>query len=232
MPFRSRKTQPNEYPSLHDPHWDPFWQACSDENTIVNLHIGSSSSVVITSVDAPVDTMITLQPMSIVQAAADLVWSPMLRRFPDLRSRCRKAESAGYLTSWSGSTVSTRRTARGRTRTSATRLPSQVFLERVALCFIDDEFGVANRDKLNMDMVTWECDYPHSDSTWPLAPETLDIYLDGVPDDETNKITHENALRLYNFDMFKHIPKEELTVGALRRRRPPTSTSASGPQSG
>ena len=28
--------------------------------------------------------MITLQPMSIVQAAADLVWSPVLRRFPDL----------------------------------------------------------------------------------------------------------------------------------------------------
>ena len=23
-------------------------------------------------------------------------------------------------------------------------------------------------------------------------------------------------MRLYNFDMFKHIPKEELTVGALR----------------
>jgi hypothetical protein len=71
------------YPSMHDEHWNPFWQACSDENTIVCLHIGSSSQVVVTSIDAPVDTMMTLQPMSIVQAAADLVWSPVLRRFPD-----------------------------------------------------------------------------------------------------------------------------------------------------
>ena len=29
-------------PSLHTDHWDPFWQACSDEGTIVNMHIGSS----------------------------------------------------------------------------------------------------------------------------------------------------------------------------------------------
>ena len=43
------------YPSLHDPHWDPFWRGCSDENTVVNLHTGSPSSVVITSADAPVD---------------------------------------------------------------------------------------------------------------------------------------------------------------------------------
>jgi hypothetical protein len=37
-----------------------------------------------------------------------------------------------------------------------------------------------------------------------------------VPDNEINRITHENALRLYSFDMFSHIPKEELTVAALR----------------
>ena len=52
--FSEKPTKLN-YPSLHGRHWDPFWQACSDENTIVNLHIGSSSSVVITSVDAPVE---------------------------------------------------------------------------------------------------------------------------------------------------------------------------------
>jgi len=62
------------YPSIHSEHWDPFWQACSEENTVVCLHIGSSSQVVITSIDAPVDTLITLQPINIVQAAADLVW--------------------------------------------------------------------------------------------------------------------------------------------------------------
>ena len=29
------------YPSIHSDHWDPFWQACADEGTIVCIHIGS-----------------------------------------------------------------------------------------------------------------------------------------------------------------------------------------------
>src|SRR5262249_26871839 len=70
--------------------------------------------------------------------------------------------------------------------------------------------------KLNVDMITWECDYPHSDSSWPLAPETVNAYFAGVPDDVVNKITHENAMRLFSFDAFSHVPKEQATVGALR----------------
>src|SRR5258708_1766359 len=72
------------YPSFHNDHWDPFWTACSDENTVVCLHIGSSSQVVVTSIEAPIDTLITLQPINIVQAAADLLRSPALRKFPRL----------------------------------------------------------------------------------------------------------------------------------------------------
>ncbi len=35
---------------------------------------------------------------------------------------------------------------------------------------------------MNVDNITWECDYPHSDSTWPQSPEALMKYLDGVSD--------------------------------------------------
>ena len=44
-------------PSFHSEHWDPFWSACSDEGTIVCLHIGSSSSLVMTAADAPIDVL-------------------------------------------------------------------------------------------------------------------------------------------------------------------------------
>jgi hypothetical protein len=72
-------------PSFHSDHWDPFWKACSDTATVVCLHIGSSSQTVITAMDAPIDTMITLQPMNIVLCAGDLLFSPVLRKFPDLK---------------------------------------------------------------------------------------------------------------------------------------------------
>jgi hypothetical protein len=47
-------------PSFHSEHWDPFWQACVETDTVVCLHIGSSSQLVSTSSDAPIDTLITL----------------------------------------------------------------------------------------------------------------------------------------------------------------------------
>jgi hypothetical protein len=37
-----------------------------------------------------------------------------------------------------------------------------------------------------------------------------------VPDREVAKITHRNAMRIFSFDPFTHVPKEQATVAALR----------------
>jgi predicted TIM-barrel fold metal-dependent hydrolase len=204
------------YPSFHSDHWDPFWKACSDEHTVVCLHIGSSSQVVVTSIEAPIDTMITLQPMNIVQAAADLLWSPVLRKFPQLNFALSEG-GIGWIPYFLERVDYVYKHHRAWTHQSfGDKLPSEVFLERVVTCFIDDAFGVESRDKLNLDMITWECDYPHSDSTWPVSPETVGVYLDGLPAGDVAKITHQNALRVFSFDPFAHVPREQATVGALR----------------
>jgi hypothetical protein len=95
-------------------------------------------------------------------------------------------------------------------------LPSQVALDHFSFCFISDRAGVEDRHRIGIDNITWECDYPHSDSTWPHSPETLSKQLDGVPDDEAAKLTYENAMRIYQFDPFAHRAKEQCTVAALR----------------
>ena len=97
-------------------------------------------------------------------------------------------------------------------------LPSELFRERFITCFIDDAFGLEARAHLNMDMVTWECDYPHSDSTWPSSPELLwkSLQAAALSDVEIAKVTHENANRLFSFDPFSVRPRERCTVGALR----------------
>ena len=51
---------------------------------------------------------------------------------------------------------------------------------------------------------------------WPKAPEDAMRYLQGLPDEEIDKITHLNAMRNFSFDPFAHIPREQCTVGALR----------------
>jgi hypothetical protein len=99
------------------------------------------------------------------------------------------------------------------------RLPSEVFNDHVITCFIDDQFGVASREFLDLDNVCWECDYPHSDSTWPTAPETLAASLGGVSDRDIDRMSHLNAMRHFRYDPFSVLGgREECTVGVLRAK--------------
>ena len=205
-------------PSLYSDHWDPFWQACADESTVVCMHLGSNSRPPMTSPDAPIELVYTLSPVSLFSAAADLLWSPVFAKFPTLRVALSEGGIGwlpyflervdyiyGHTKYWSGTDL-------------GGRLPSEVFSEHVILCFIDDAVGIENRHHLNIDNITWECDYPHSDSTWPHAPEVLMRSLTGVPDAEIDKITHLNAMRHFSYDPFAHIPREQATVSALRQQ--------------
>jgi Amidohydrolase len=91
-----------------------------------------------------------------------------------------------------------------------------VFRRHFLTCFIADPVGVRLRHDIGIDNIAWECDYPHSDSSWPHAPEELAAVTAGVPDDEVNRITFENACRWYGFDPFAIRPRERSTVAALR----------------
>jgi len=206
------------WPSFHSEHWDPFWTACSDEGVVVCLHIGSSSELVITAMDAPIDVLITLTPINIVQAAADLIWSPVFRKFPNLKVALSEG-GIGWIPYFLERIDYGYQHHRAWTlQDFGDKLPSEVFNEHVITCFIDDAFGLASREFLNMDNVTWECDYPHSDTTWPTSPELLDKTLHGLSDQEVAKVTHLNAMRHFSYDPFSVIPKEQCTVGALRQR--------------
>ncbi|HSA53580.1 MAG TPA: amidohydrolase family protein [Yinghuangia sp.] len=207
------------YPSFHSEYWDPVWQACCDTGTVLSIHLGSSGRLAVPAADSPPDVLLTLQPMNIQSAAADLLWSRVLKQFPDLRIALSEGGN-GWIPYFLDRADRTYRLHRAWTlQDFGNRLPSDVFREHFLTCFISDPVGIEMRDRIGIDNIAWEADYPHSDSLWPGAPEELHTVLteNAVADDDTRKITHENAMRWYSFDPFAHIPKEEATVGALRR---------------
>jgi predicted TIM-barrel fold metal-dependent hydrolase len=204
------------HPSLHSDHWDPFWAACQDTDTVVCLHIGSSSSLLLTASDAPADVMIAITPMNAFLALTDLMWTPIFKKFAKIKIAMSEGgigwipyilERMDYVYehhhAWTGADFGGRR-------------PSEVYRDHIVTCFIDDASGLEQRHRVGLDSITWECDYPHSDSTWPHAPEVLAESLAGIPDDEVDKITHLNAMRIYDFDPFSIRPRERCTVAALR----------------
>ena len=94
-------------------------------------------------------------------------------------------------------------------------------------CFIDDVTGLRNRDAIGIDMITWECDYPHSDSTWPTSPEVVwkSLQAAALSDDEIAKVTWQNAARWYQFEPFEHRTREQSTVRALRAQATDVDTT-------
>jgi predicted TIM-barrel fold metal-dependent hydrolase len=204
------------YPSFHSDHWDPLWRACVDEGVVLSIHLGSSGQLVMTAPDAPMDVLITLQPMNICQAAADLLWSRVLKEFPDIRIALSEG-GTGWIPYFLDRLDRTYDMHSGWTgQDFSGKLPSEVFREHFLTCFIADPVGIQLRHMIGLDNIAWECDYPHSDSSWPEAPEELHAVAQDVPDDELARITYENAMRWYSFDPFAHRPKEQCTVGALR----------------
>jgi predicted TIM-barrel fold metal-dependent hydrolase len=207
------------YPSFHNDYWDPLWEALVDTDTVMNIHIGSSGRLTVTAPDAPMDVMITLQPMNIVQAAADLLWSRPIKKYKDLKIGLSEGGTGWipYFLDRADRTYEMHSTWTG--QDFGDKLPSDVFREHFLTCFISDPVGVKLRNDIGIENMCWEADYPHSDSMWPGAPEELWAVLteNDVTDDEINKITHQNAMRWYSFDPFAHISRDDATVGALRK---------------
>src|SRR5581483_1257695 len=173
-------------PSLHSDSWDPFWKACSEVGTVVNMHIGSSSSVIITAPDAPVDVSLALSPANSLVTLGDLLFSRVLKEFPDLRIALSEGgigwmpwllDRADYVYqnhhAWTGQDFGGKR-------------PSDVFRERIIGAFVDDPAAMLLQDWYNFDNLTWECDYPHSDSSWPNSPELVQKHMADFTDERIN----------------------------------------------
>jgi predicted TIM-barrel fold metal-dependent hydrolase len=206
------------FPSIHNEYWEPMWKACADYDMVLNIHIGSGAAAPHASMESPIDAWITTMPISIVNSAADWLYLKALQKYPLKISLSeggigwipyfleRTDFSFGQHHAWTHADF------------GAGRKPSDVFREHFLTCFIDDKFGLENVAAIGEDNIAYECDYPHSDSLWPEAPERLMESVRHLADPVIHKICHGNALTRFNFDAFgKMGGKQNCTVGALRK---------------
>ena len=185
-------------PSLSTDHWDPVWRACVETDTVVCIHIGTSGVVPMASSDAPFIQGIVLAPTAAWMTCVDLIMGRVPRAFPDLRITLSEGgigwvpfalEHCDYVWErhrfWTG--------------LDSDVPPSEAFHRNIWVCFIDEGFGLRNRHEIGVDRIMWECDYPHSDSSWPHSQERLAKLLDGIPADDVAAVTHGNAEGLFRW---------------------------------
>ena len=212
-------------PSLHDPCWEPLWGCCEHNKVVVCCHIGSSGNAPYASEDSPISAWITSMPISIASAASDWLFATFWKRYPGLRMALSEGgigwipyflERADFTYAHHGAWTKSH---------FGNEKPSDVFRRHIITCFIDDEFGLRNRQDIGVDMMCWEADYPHSDATWPLSPETLWNGARILPKTDIDKITHLNAMREFSYDPISLFGRENCTVGALREKALHVDTS-------
>ena len=172
--------------------------------------------------------MITLQPMNIQSAAADLLWSRVIKNYPDLRIALSEG-GTGWIPyfldrvdrtfemhhAWTQQDFGGRLPERGLPRALPHLLHQRP--DRASSC--GDDIGVDN--------MCWEADYPHSDSMWPTAPEELDAVFeanDGARRRDPQDDPRERHALVLVRPLRRTCRRTEATVGALRRARPPATT--------
>jgi predicted TIM-barrel fold metal-dependent hydrolase len=191
-------------PSIHDAdgYWDPFFAACAETETVVCMHIGSSSKMPSTSPDAPAAVGSTLTYMNAAMSLTDFLMSGIFERFPTLEIAYSEGQIGWipYVLERADKVWEDNR-GWGGVADKVKRPPSEYYFEHVYGCFFDDAHGLANIDAVGRDNVTFETDYPHSDSTWPHTKKVAEEIMKDLDQETVDKICRGNAIKLLSLDL-------------------------------
>ena len=190
-------------PSIHDPdnYWDPFFAACDETSTVVNMHIGSSSKMPSTSPDAPAAVGSSLTHINAELSMTDFLLSGLFERFSNLKVAYSEGQ-IGWIPHLMHrmDVVWEENRGWGGVGDKVPNPPSSYFKDHVFGCFFDDPNGLKLIDEIGEDNITYESDYPHSDSTWPRTREIAEKQMAGLTDQQRYKVVRGNAIKLFGLD--------------------------------
>jgi predicted TIM-barrel fold metal-dependent hydrolase len=184
-------------PTLHSGYWEPFMRACEETETVICLHVGSSSVVPSTAPDAPVDCIGVLFFGYAMFAAVDWLYSKIALDHPAIKICMSEGGIAwvpGLLDRLDH--VSRYQTLYG-TWDGIDTSPADLLRRNFWFCAIEDPSNFQLRHRIGIEHVLVESDYPHLDSTWPNTQQLVYDQIGSFPDHEVRQICWENASRLF-----------------------------------
>jgi len=201
-------------PSIHSGFWDPFFAACEETETTINMHIGSSSRMPATSGDAPVAVAASLSFNNSMASLSDWLFSGNLVKFPKLTLAYSEGQ-IGWLPYVLERVDDVWREHRawGGVKDLIPEPPSAYYFRNVYGCFFRDRHGLVAIDEVGEDNITFETDYPHTDSTWPETKQVAEKMVEGLTDEQIYKAMRGNAIRMLHLDLDRDV----VTTPGLKR---------------
>jgi predicted TIM-barrel fold metal-dependent hydrolase len=191
------------FPHFNERYWDPLWATLEERSMPVSLHIGSAG--------LPGDDWEGWSPMkrvsvrsvaaitSNVQVMSNLLFSGVLERFPELRFI--SVESGLGWVPYLLETADHQYEAQHLWDEGMSIRPSEYFKRQCYVNFWYEASGIAQRERIGVENILWEADFPHPTSTYPNSRKAIEESLAGVPPDEQALMLHGNAARLFQIDL-------------------------------
>ena len=74
---------------------------------------------------------------------------------------------------------------------------AEVLQRNFFFCLVDEPSAMCQVDRIGIDNILFETDFPHADSSWPDTQQLADKHFADMPADVVRKITWENASLLF-----------------------------------
>lgn len=194
------------HPRLHDPRWEPLWNALEETGIILSWHVtvffgvsndpafGKPAGQFTTTktfmgqfLDPFVDLfawgILERHPkLKIVMAESGLGWLPWIVQELDYRF-WRLWEGKAFWDKQGGIPLNEK--------------PSELFKRQIYVTFQNDPVAMRLLEFFGDGHVLWASDYPHPDSVWPNSRATIERQMAHLSADIRRKLTHDNAASLY-----------------------------------
>lgn len=187
------------FTSIYSRDWDPFWAACEETQTVLNLHCGSSGIIRKPSPETPIPVSSALFPISGIEAVCDWIFAKIPVLFPDIKIVTSEAGAA-----WVPMVhdrlhhLQKRRESFGTWWTQGDPPLHELLRRNFWYTSIEDPSAFRNLDVIGADRVMLETDYPHSDSTWPNTQVLIRKELEHLPPEIVRAVCYGTAAKLYH----------------------------------
>jgi predicted TIM-barrel fold metal-dependent hydrolase len=186
-------------PSIHSGYWDPFFRACDETRTVVFCHIGSGTKTLTTSEDAPQSVAAVAIFANSCASMLDFLMSGVFERFRNLKV-CYAESQIGWIPYVLDRADDLFHQQSWTYRQGMVELPSTYYRDHVYSCFYRDPVGVELLDRIGVDQVTFETDYPHGDSTFPHSLKAAEEQFGHLSQDDVDRIARDNVIELLGLD--------------------------------
>src|SRR5437867_1429921 len=198
-------TPPDELP-FYSKVYDSFWTAAQELRMPLSLHEFAGFERIYWESTAEKRTVANAVASHEVETTfATFILSGILERFPRLKIISAELNCGwlAYFLHRMDRAFDSRgvRLQGSPFPTKLTMKPSEYFRRQLFATFIDDPYGLADRDEIGVDNLTWSSDFPHSAAVWPHSREKIAEDFQGIGAEDKRKILSENVAKLYGFEV-------------------------------